>query len=247
MTDVISGKNAILSRLESGHSINRIWLSETLRRDKRLQRVLDLADSNRVRYSFCARPKLDELAGGTQHQGMVAEIPPFEYADEDVFLVGLARRKEPSLLVIADGIEDPHNLGAIIRSAAAAGAQGVIIPRHRTALVNQSVFRASAGTVELIPVVRVTNISQHIRTLKDRGFWIYGLDAASKQNWDTQDYAEKAALVIGAEGKGLSPLIQKNCDALVRIPMAGGVESLNASVSAALMMYKIQEKRSLFK
>jgi len=244
--DLLSGKNAVISRMESGGSINQIWLSDTLRRDSRLQTILDLAARMKVKYQFVARRVLDELTGDEDHQGVVADIPPYAYLEFETLLTTFAGRGTGSLLIAMDGIEDPHNAGAIIRSAVAAGADAVIMPKHRNVQLTQTVSRASAGAIERISVAKTVNLSQALSALKEAGFWIYGLAGEEdSEDWNSQTFPEKTVLVVGNEGKGLGPLVRKHCDVLLKIPMRNGTESLNASVSAALMMYKIQEKRGI--
>lgn len=244
--NIISGKNSVIARLETGESINRIWLAEGLRRDDRLQKLMDLASKQKVKYIFVNRRRLDEICGGDMHQGVAAETPPFNYADWHRIKEALAKKTGSRLILVLDSIEDPHNVGAIIRSAVAAGADVVVLPKHRAAQITDSVVRASAGNIEKIPIVVTTNITSFLKELKEDGFWVYGLAGEGKVHYGEINYPNKVALVTGNEGKGLGTLIKKNCDELVKIPMKNDVESLNASVSTALMLYKIQELRKEF-
>ena len=244
--NIISGKNAIITRLESGDSINQIWLSDGLRRDPKLQKLMDLASNQNVKYIFADRRKLDELSDGINHQGVVADIPPFNYAQWETLKGAINIKSTPSLILVLDSLEDPHNVGAIIRTAVAAGVNAVILAKHRAVQITDAVVRASAGNAVNIPIVRVTNISNFIREIKEEGFWIYGLAGEGKINYSSLNYPDKVVVVTGNEGKGLSSLVKKLCDELVSIPMKNSVESLNASVSTALMLYKVQENRKIF-
>jgi 23S rRNA (guanosine2251-2'-O)-methyltransferase len=190
---------------------------------------------------FLSRVELDRMAGTASHQGVVAVTSSKQYADvEDVLA---AKRGEYSLVVVLDGVEDPHNLGAILRTADAAGADGVVIPERRAAGVTGTVAKASAGASEHLPVAKVTNISRTIEELKSRNLWIIGLDERAKQNYDSVDYKMNCAIVLGAEGKGVHDLVAKKCDFLVSIPMLGRVPSLNVSVAAGIVLYEVVRQR----
>jgi 23S rRNA (guanosine2251-2'-O)-methyltransferase len=185
--------------------------------------------------------ELDELAGNAAHQGLVAETSAKQYSDLDD-LVG-ARRGEHSLIVVLDGVEDPHNLGAILRTADAAGADGVIIPERRSASVTGTVAKVSAGASEHLPITKVTNISRTLEELKEKDLWIVGLDERGEQTYDHVDYKMNCAVVLGAEGKGLHDLVRRHCDFLVSIPMLGQVPSLNVSVAAGIVLYEVVRQR----
>jgi len=198
----------------------------------RLQEIIDLARQRSVAVRFEPREALDRTANGAAHQGVVAFGSAHQYSElEDV-------AKDASLLVILDGVEDPHNLGAIIRTAHAAGARAVVVPDRRAAGLTETVAKAAAGALELLPVVRVGNITQTLETLKKRGFWIYGLDERGKELYCDAEYAQPTVLVLGGEGHGLHDLVKKHCDALVRIPMAGAISSLNVSVAAGIVLFE---------
>ncbi|HEY6769139.1 MAG TPA: 23S rRNA (guanosine(2251)-2'-O)-methyltransferase RlmB [Candidatus Sulfotelmatobacter sp.] len=211
------------------------------RNDIRLQRLIEDCRRVGVPVKYLQRTELDQMAGTAAHQGVVAVTSAKQYSDLDD-LVG-AKRGQFSLVVVLDGVEDPHNLGAILRTADAAGADGVVIPERRAASVTGTVTKASAGASEHLPIAKVTNIARTVEELKDRNIWTVGLDARSKQTYDALDYKMDCALVLGSEGKGLHDLVKKKCDFLVSIPMLGKVPSLNVSVAAAVVLYEIVRQR----
>ena len=181
------------------------------------------------------------------HQGVIAIVPPFEYCDVEDILEEAKSRDEQPFILILDGIEDPHNLGAIIRTAETAGVHGIIIPKRRAASVNSTVNKVSAGAVEHMKIARVNNINDTIQFLKDSGLWIIGTDGKSENYYYEQDLTGPIALVIGSEGFGMNRLVSENCDILVKIPMKGKITSLNASVSAGIVTYEIVKQRNLLK
>lgn len=190
---------------------------------------------------FLPRPELDRMAGNNAHQGVVAVTSAKQYNDLDD-VVG-AKRGEHSLIVVLDGIEDPHNLGAVLRTADAAGVDGVVIPERRAASVTAIVAKASAGASEHLPIAKVTNIARTLEELKEKNLWIVGLDERGTQAYDSLDYNMDCAVVLGAEGKGIHELVRKKCDFLVSIPMLGKVPSLNVSVAAGVVLYEIVRQR----
>lgn len=197
----------------------------------RLQEVIDLARTSGTPLRFEDRGALDRVAGVKSHQGIVALGAEKKYAD----LEDLAPSAE--LLVVLDGVEDPHNLGAIIRTAHAAGASGVIVPERRAAGLTETVAKAAAGALEHLPVVQVVNINHTLRSLKDDGYFVYGLDEKGEVGYDVVSWPARTVIVMGAEGKGLHDLVKRNCDALVRIPMAGKIASLNVSVATGIVLF----------
>src|SRR6195256_4191969 len=211
------------------------------RHDLRLQRVIDECRKQHVPVRFLERAELDRLAGNNAHQGVVAITSAKQYNKLDDIIEG--KRGEHSLIVVVDGVEDPHNLGAILRTADAAGADGVVIPERRSAAVTGTVTKTSAGASEYLPIAKVTNIARTVEELKGRNLWTVGLDEHGPQTYDALDYNMDCALVLGAGGKGLHDLVKKKCDFLVSIPMLGKVSSLNVSVAAAVVMYEIVRQR----
>ena len=188
------------------------------------------------------KERLDELSSDRKHQGVVAYVSAFEYATVDDILANAEKKNEPPFIIILDDIEDPHNLGAVIRTANAAGAHGVIIPKNNAAGLTTSAVKASAGAVSYTPVARVTNISRTMEELKEQGIWFIGADM-NGEDYRKLDLKGPIGLVIGNEGKGLSPLVKKNCDFLASLPMKGEIDSLNASVAAGILAYEIMRSR----
>ena len=238
---VIFGINSVSEALKSrGRGFEWVGVAKE-RHDLRLHRLIQECRRSAVPVRFLARSDLDRMAANTAHQGVVAVTSAKQYADLDDVIT--ARRAEHSLIVLLDGVEDPHNLGAILRTADAAGADGVVIPERRASGITGTVVKTSAGASEYLPVAKVTNISRTLEELKQRGFWIVGLDERGKQSYDAVDYQMNCALVLGAEGKGLHDLVASKCDFLVSIPMLGKVPSLNVSVAAGVVLYEIVRQR----
>jgi 23S rRNA (guanosine2251-2'-O)-methyltransferase len=211
------------------------------RHDLRLQRIVEDCRRQGIAVRFVSRVELDRLAGNNGHQGIVAVTSSKGYSDlEDVLA---AKRGRYALVVVLDGVEDPHNLGAILRTANAAGADGVVIPERRAAGVTATVTKASAGASEHLPVARVTNISRTVEELKSQNIWTIALDERGSQSYESVDYNVDCALVLGAEGKGVHDLVRKKCDFVVSIPMLGQVPSLNVSVAAGVVLYEIVRQR----
>jgi 23S rRNA (guanosine2251-2'-O)-methyltransferase len=239
--NIIYGINAVAEALKArGRAFEWVGVAKE-RHDLRLQRVIDECRKNGVAVRFLGRPELDRMAGNNAHQGVVAVTSGKQYNDLDDVIA--AKRGQYSLLVVLDGIEDPHNLGAILRTADAAGADGVVIPERRAVGVTPTVTKASAGASEHLPIAKVTNIARTVEELKDRNLWIVGLDERGTQTYDSLDYNMDCAIVLGAEGKGIHDLVRKKCDFLVSIPMLGKVPSLNVSVAAAVVLYEIVRQR----
>ncbi|MBO9131074.1 23S rRNA (guanosine(2251)-2'-O)-methyltransferase RlmB [Bacillus sp. 165] len=240
--EYIIGRNPVMEAIRSGRDINKIWVAEGSAKGQ-IQTLLQLAKEKGVIVQFSPKKKLDQLAEGN-HQGVIAQVAAYQYAElDDLFSLAQKRNEEPFFLLL-DEIEDPHNLGSIMRTADASGAHGIIIPKRRAVGLTATVAKASTGAIEYIPVVRVTNLARTIEELKERGVWIAGTDAKGKDDYRNLDGTMPIALVIGSEGKGISRLITEKCDFLVRLPMAGKVTSLNASVAASLLMYEVYRKRN---
>ncbi|WP_019123559.1 23S rRNA (guanosine(2251)-2'-O)-methyltransferase RlmB [Brevibacillus massiliensis] len=239
----IAGKNPVIEALRSGRAINKIWIAEGVNKNL-MGPVFSLAKEQGVVVATANRKKLDQLAGTDNHQGVIASVAAYEYAEVDDLLARAKQRQEAPFLLILDELEDPHNLGSILRTADATGVHGIIIPKRRSVGLTATVAKASAGAIEYVPVARVTNIVRTMEELKERGVWIAGTDAQGDQDFRQGDYAIPLALVIGSEGKGMSRLVREHCDFLYRLPMAGQVTSLNASVAAALLMYEVYRARS---
>jgi 23S rRNA (guanosine2251-2'-O)-methyltransferase len=239
--DIIYGINAVSEALKSrGRGFEYVGVARE-RHDHRVQRIIDECRRVGVAVRFVTRQDIDRLAGTASHQGVVAVTSAKAYAEVEEILG--RRRGEHALVVVLDGVEDPHNLGAIIRTADGAGADGVLIPERRAAGVTATVAKASAGAVEHVPIAKITNVARTLEELKNRNVWTVGLDERGSQAYDALDYNMDCALVLGAEGKGLHELVRKKCDFLVSIPMLGQVPSLNVSVAAAVVLYEIARQR----
>jgi 23S rRNA (guanosine2251-2'-O)-methyltransferase len=232
---VLSGIHPIAEALRSGHSLDRVLIAQGAG-GARLQEIIDLARKAGVPVRFEPRSALDRLSGTAAHQGVVALGASKKYADMEA--AGASK-----LVVVLDGVEDPHNLGAIIRTAHAAGAGAIVIPERRAAGVTDVVAKAAAGALEHLPIVRVTNINRALEELKDSGFWIYGLDERGSEVYTAVEYASPTAFVLGGEGKGLHEQVRKHCDQLIRIPMAGAISSLNVSVAAGVVLFEWLRRR----
>src|SRR5215469_8616705 len=237
----IYGLNAVSEAIKArGRAFQWVGLAKE-RHDLRLQRIIEECRKLGVPVRFLQRTELDRLAGNAAHQGVVAVTSAKQYSGlEDVID---AKRGAYSLIVVLDGIEDPHNLGAILRTADASGADGVVIPERRAAAVTGTVTKTSAGASEHLPIAKVTNIARSVEELKEKNIWVVGLDERSTQTYDSLDFNMDCALVLGGEGKGLHDLVKRKCDFLVSIPMLGKVPSLNVSVAAAVVLYEIVRQR----
>jgi len=239
--DVLFGIHAVEEALRArNRSLDHVEVARE-RHDQRLQSVIDLARKQGVSVRFVTREQLDRLARSKSHQGAVAVVAGKNYSAVEELV---AHRKGEHLLLLAlDGIEDPHNLGALIRTADGAGVDGIIIPERRAAAVNATVAKISAGATEHVRIARVVNLARTLDDLKEQGVWIVGLDERGRQSYDQVDYRMNCAVALGAEGHGLHELVRKKCDYLVSIPMLGGVSSLNVSVAGGVVMYEIARQR----
>ncbi|MGZ4826546.1 MAG: 23S rRNA (guanosine(2251)-2'-O)-methyltransferase RlmB [Terriglobales bacterium] len=238
---VIYGINAVAEALKSrGRAFEYVAVARE-RHDQRLQRIIAECRAHGIAVRSTPRQDLDRLAATQSHQGVVAITSEKEYVAADDLLA--QRRGERAFIVVLDGVEDPHNLGAIIRTADAAGADGIVIPERRAAGVTGTVAKASAGATEHLPIARVTNISRTMEELKRNNVWTVGLDERGRQAYDEVDYTTDCALVLGAEGKGLHEHVRQHCDFVVNIPMLGQVPSLNVSVAAGVVMYEVARQR----
>ncbi|MEK4197878.1 23S rRNA (guanosine(2251)-2'-O)-methyltransferase RlmB [Cytobacillus sp. FSL K6-0265] len=240
--DFIIGKNAVIEALKSERDMNKIMVAEGSQKGQ-MQQVVGLAKEMGVLVQFVPKKKLDQMELGN-HQGVVAHVAAYQYAELDDLFKKAEDSGQAPFFILLDEIEDPHNLGSIMRTADAVGAHGIIIPKRRAVGLTATVAKASTGAIEHIPVARVTNLARTIDELKERGVWIAGTDASGKQDYRQLDGVMPIGLVIGSEGKGMGRLIREKCDFLISLPMAGRVTSLNASVAAALLMYEVYRKRS---
>lgn len=242
--ELIAGKHSVAEALKAGRSINKIWIAEGAQQ-KQMQPILTEAKNRGVVVQTADKRKLDTLVPGIQHQGVVAQAAPYVYAEVEDLLAAAAAKDEDPFLLILDEIEDPHNLGSILRTADCTGVHGVIIPKRRSAQVNATVSKTSAGAAEYVPVARVSNLAQTMEKLKEAGVWIAGTDVrAEGEIYDTDVFKGPVALVIGNEGEGMGRLVRETCDVLVKLPMQGQINSLNASVAAGVVMYEVLRQRS---
>ena len=240
--DQIEGRNSVLELLESGKDINKIYVTRGEKHGS-INKILAIAKERRIIIVEKDKRQMDEMAQEENCQGVIAIVPPFEYVEiSDILDVAKEKNEDPFVLIL-DGIEDPHNLGSIIRTAETAGVHGVIIPKRRAASVNSTVNKTSAGAVEHMKIARVTNISDSIEELKQAGLWICGTDINAEKYYYNQDLTGPIGIVIGNEGKGISEKVKKNCDFNVKIPMKGKVTSLNASVSTGIIVYEAVKQR----
>lgn len=240
-TENIAGRNPVIEAIKSGKQIDTIYIDGN---GGSLGLIRRLAKEKGIVVKDAQDKKLSQLSGGASHQGVVAVGACGEYVSvEDILEVSRKKGTKP-FIIICDEIEDPHNLGAIIRTAETAGADGIIIPKRRSASLNSTVAKTSAGAISYVPVARVSNLASCIDTLKENGVWIYGTDASGSDYCQT-DFTGSMALVIGSEGFGISRLIQKKCDFMVKLPMYGNINSLNASVAAGIFMYEVLRQRRL--
>lgn len=244
LSDQIEGRNSVLELLESERDINKILISKGERHGS-INKIITLAKQRKIVIAEVERQKLNAISETNNHQGVIAIVPPFNYASvEDILNEAKSKNEDPFVLIL-DGIEDPHNLGSIIRTAETAGVHGVIIPKRRAASVNATVSKSSAGAVEHVKIARVNNINETIKYLKDEGLWICGTDGEAKEYYYNQNLKGSLAVVIGSEGFGMSRLVKENCDFLVKIPMKGKITSLNASVSAGIVIYEAVKQRNI--
>ncbi|MBR1552905.1 MAG: 23S rRNA (guanosine(2251)-2'-O)-methyltransferase RlmB [Schwartzia sp.] len=240
--DVVVGRNAVTEALKSGRAINRLLVAEGDGQGS-IREIVRVARDGGALVETVARSKIEAIARGFRHQGVLAYVSPVDYTPlDDIFEAARQKSGAPFLLLL-DELEDPHNLGAILRTADAVGVDGVLIPRRRSCPLSATVAKTSAGAVEYVPVARIGNVAQTIRELKDEGFWIVGADMDGTADYFDADLTGATVLVVGNEGKGISRLVRESCDVLVKIPMLGKINSLNVSVAGAVLMYEALRQR----
>jgi len=246
--DLIYGRHAVRAVLESDRQVNRLWVTARLRHDEQFKPLLDDAKAGGAVIDEVDNQRLNQVTPyGATHQGIAAQVSPYDYFPLGN-LIDFAKKRalnsgEAPVILLADGITDPHNLGAMIRSAEAMGAQGIVIPQRRAVGITSTVMKVAAGALENLPVSRVVNLNRALKDLKDAGYWIYGTVAEAPQPLHKTRLEGPVALVIGAEGAGISTLTQRNCDALISIPLVGETSSLNASVAAGMVLYEVFRQR----
>ena len=240
--EIIAGRNSVFEALASRRPINKIFIKTGLQGGN-LGKIVAAAQEFSVPTEYVQSEKLDRLAPGIRHQGIVALASPIAFSSLEDVVKRAASHEEMPFLLLLDELQDPQNVGALIRSADAAGVHGVLLPKRRSCPLNMVVAKVSAGAVNYVPVVQIGNIVQTLRSLKKQGFWIVGADMEGDSLYFETDLNRPIVLVVGAEGKGLGHLVKENCDMLVRIPMQGGVNSLNASAAGAILLYEVVRQR----
>ncbi|GAA1730661.1 23S rRNA (guanosine(2251)-2'-O)-methyltransferase RlmB [Isoptericola hypogeus] len=242
--EVVAGRNAVLEALRNDVPMTVVHLAARIDHDDRTREILELASVRSVQLLEVSRTELDHLTEGSVHQGVAAQVPPYAYADVEDLLDAAAEAGVPPLFVALDGVTDPRNLGAVLRSAGAFGAHGVIVPSRRSAGVTASAWKTSAGAAARVPVAKVTNLSRALGDLKKSGLFVVGLDAGGDTEVRSLAFAtDPVVLVVGSEGKGLSRLVRETCDAVASIPISSDVESLNAGVAAGITLYEVAQAR----
>lgn len=242
MSEIIVGRQPVVEALKAGTPIEKIVLLYGVKGNA-IERIRQLAKQRGIAVAESNRQRFRELAEDATTQGVVALVATKDYIEVEDILAAARKRGEPCFILVLDEIEDPHNVGALIRSAEAAGAHGVIITKHHSAMLNQTVAKTSAGASVHLPAAKVTNLAQTIDELKRAGLWIVGTTPESEKLYTEVDYKSPVAVVVGSEGKGMRKLISEKCDFLVRIPMYGKIDSLNASVAGALVMFEVARAR----
>lgn len=239
--DMVAGRNAVMEALKGSRSVNKLMIANGSTEGS-IKEIIAVAKEKGVNIQYWDRSKLDSIARGIRHQGVLAQVAPVQYAELEDILQVAKDRNEPPFIVLLDELEDPHNLGAILRTADAAGVHGVLIPKHRSCPLSATVAKTSAGAVEHVPVARVGNLVQTIKKLKHEGLWVAAADMDGKDYYDT-DLTGPLLLIIGSEGQGVGRLVKEQCDFVVRIPMVGKINSLNASVAGSILMYEAMKQR----
>ena len=239
--DMVAGRNAVMEALKGSRSVNKLMIANGSTEGS-IKEIIAVAKEKGVNIQYWDRSKLDSIARGIRHQGVLAQVAPVQYAELEDILQVAKDRNEPPFIVLLDELEDPHNLGAILRTADAAGVHGVLIPKHRSCPLSATVAKTSAGAVEHVPVARVGNLVQTIKKLKQEGLWVAAADMDGKDYYDT-DLTGPLLLIIGSEGRGVGRLVKEQCDFVVRIPMVGKINSLNASVAGSILMYEAMKQR----
>lgn len=240
--DVLVGRNAVTEALKSGRGINKLWIASR-DREGSVAEIAALAKERGIVVQYVERAKIEALAGGHRHQGVLAYVAPVPYAELEDILKAAEAKGEAPFLVLLDELEDPHNLGALLRTADATGVHGILIPKRRSVSLNATVAKTSAGAVEYVPVARIGNIAQTLKKLKEKGFWVAGADMDGEKAYYEADLTGPLVLVVGSEGKGMSRLTKEACDFIVRMPMVGRINSLNASVAGSILMYESMRQR----
>lgn len=242
--ELVFGVNPVREALRGTRGVFELYVQASAT-DHRLEKILKLAEERGVPIRRRERDDLTKLCASSHHQGVALMVEPFQYTDLDDLVARIDEAGHSGFLLVLDGIQDPHNLGALIRTAACAGCDGIIIPKDRAVGVTPTVEKASAGAVETIPVALVTNVAQTLQVLKDGGYWVYGLAGEAGQSLYDVDFDRKIVLLVGNEGEGIRPLVRKQCDVVLSIPLYGGVSSLNASVAGGIALFEAARRRAV--
>ena len=243
--EIVSGRNSVVEALRAGIPVSTVYIASRLEGDDRTREIISAAGNSNYPLLEVSRAELDRLTDGSVHQGVAIQVPPYAYADDDDLLDAAAETDRPALIVALDGVTDPRNLGAVLRSAGAFGAHGVLVPERRAAGVTASAWKVSAGAAARVPVARVTNLVRTLQGLKAAGVFVVGLDGGGDVSITDLPYAtDPLVLVVGSEGKGLSRLVREQCDAIASIPIASAVESLNAGVAAGIALFEVARQRA---
>lgn len=239
--ELIFGVNPVRESLQGTRGAFNLYVQISAT-DHRVEKIIRLAEERGVAVHRRDKVALTKMCASSHHQGIALEVEPFRYTDFDDLLASISRSCSAGFVLVLDAIQDPHNLGALIRSAACAGVDGVIIPKDRACGITAAAEKTSAGAVETVPVTMVTNVVQTLEALKKLGYWVYGLDGAARQSVYQTDFSGNVVLVVGGEGEGIRPLVRKQCDVVMSIPQYGGVSSLNASVAGGIALFEIARK-----
>ena len=242
--EIIVGRNSVTEALRSGRPINKLLVQDGIKGGS-IGEIINLAKEKRVLVEFVKAEKLDQMSQGIRHQGAIALGAPVRFYELDEVLEAVKSKGEVPFLLLFDELQDPQNVGALIRTADAAGVHGILMPQRRSCPLNAVVAKISAGAVEYVPVIKIGNITQTINDLKAKGFWIIGADMEGTVNYFDANLTGPIVLIIGAEGKGLGRLVKENCDSVVKIPMSGSIASLNASAAGAILLYEVVRQRKI--
>jgi len=240
--DIVIGRNSVIETLKGDRTIETLYISNN-KLEGSINTIIGLAKEKRVLIKEVDKRKLDSMCDGAVHQGVIAKVTPYKYSEVSDILALAEERGEPPFIVILDEVEDPHNLGSIVRTAELFGVHGIIIPKRRSASVSATVYKSSVGAIEHVKIAKVTNLNATIEELKLKGIWVYGADIRAEEYSYQVDFSGPCAVIIGNEGRGISKLTVQKCDKLIKIPMVGKINSLNASVAGGIIMYEVLKGR----
>lgn len=242
LEDIVIGRNAVIETLNGDRTVETLYISNN-KLEGSISKIINIAKDKKILIKEVDRRKLDSMCGGEVHQGVIAKVSPYKYSEVSDILDFANEKGEAPFIVILDEVEDPHNLGSIVRTAELFGVHGIIIPKRRSASVTSTVYKSSVGAIEHVKVAKVTNLNSVIDNLKEKGIWVYGADIRATEYSYQVDFSGPCALIIGNEGRGISKLTVQKCDKLIKIPMVGKINSLNASVAGGIMMYEVLKGR----